>query len=342
MAMEPAMPDPAEPRIAPLPRNLLDALVAGGFDPARLARQAGLDPALLEGGLTFPEADRFFCAAWNAAGDPTVGLTAGSMIRPERFGIVGIAAMSCPTYEAAIERKARYWRLIWGDPYHLVRRGDEVAAVLMPAGPERPYTQAKIDMELASLLAFGRLFTGAAITPRRLTMCQPAPAWRRRYEEVFGCPVLFSQPENSLVLALEDVRRPLISRNAEVAQLTASGAEAALDRLPSDGVRLRAARAIEKLLQGEEPTLALVASELCMSERSLQRKLAAEGLRFTDLLDECRGEAAKRHLAQGPATADEVAFLLGFATPSSFFRAFKRWTGQTPEGWRRQARGVAA
>jgi AraC-like DNA-binding protein len=212
----------------------------------------------------------------------------------------------------------------------------------MPAGPDRPYTQAKLDMELASLLAFGRRFTGAAIVPRRLTLCRPAPSWRGRYEETFGCEVRFAQAENALVFLRSDLERPLLSRNAEVSELMAGGAEAALQRARAEGLQLRAGRVIDRLLQGDEPTLAVVARELCMSERSLQRKLAAEQLRFTDLLDERRRAAAQRHLAQGAATADEVAFLLGFATPSSFFRAFKRWTGLTPEGWRRQSRAAAA
>ena len=266
-------------------------------------------------------------ASWETLGEPSVTMPS--------------AAMSSPTFGTAIERKARYWRLVWGDPYVVRYSGDEAAAVLTPVGPTRPYTQAKIDMELASLLAFGRRFTGAHIVPRRLTLTLIAPAWRARYEDVFGCEVRFSAAENALVFARSDLERPLLSRNAEVAELMAGGAEAALGRVRAEGVQLRAGRVIDRLLQGDEPTLAGVAAELCMSERSLQRKLAAEQLSFTDLLDARRKAAAERYLAAGGATADEVAFLLGFATPSSFFRAFKRWTGLTPEGWRRQARPAA-
>ena len=332
----------AEPRIAPVPRNLLDALRAAGVDPVALAESLGLVPASLEAGLGVMEADRFFVAAWEAVADPTIGLTAGCMIQPERFGIVGLAAMASPTFGAAIERKARYWRLIWGDAYEVRRQGDEAAAVLVPTGPHRPYTQAKVDMELASLLAFGRRFTGRAIAPLRLELAQAAPAWKDRYREVFGCPVAFGQSENALVFSAADLALPLVSHNPEVAALMDGGAEAALARLGDAPLRDRVGAVVDRMLQGDEPTLAAAATQLHMSARTLQRLLAQEDLRFTDVLDERRRVAAERHLDGGRATAEEVAFLLGFATPSSFFRAFKRWTGTTPDAWRKKARAGRA
>lgn len=321
--------------MAPLPRNLLDALQAAGVDPQRLAARLGIAPQALEVGVTFPEADGFFCAAWDAVADPAIGLKAGCQLRPERFGVVGIAAMSSPTFGAAMERKARYWRLIWGDAYQVRLRGDEAAAVLMPAGPPRPYTQAKVDMELASLLTFGRRFTGQPIRPLRLALCQAAPAWRRAYEDVFDCPIQFGGAENALVFARHDLELPLLSRNAEVEALVAGGAEAALARLQAPSLRQHVGLVIDRMLKGDEPSLQAAARQMHRSARTLQRQLAQERLRFTDVLDERRQAAAERYLAAGSGTSEEVAFLLGFSTSSSFFRAFKRWTGQTPEAWRR-------
>ena len=326
---------PAETAVATLPRTLLDALQAAGVDMPALATRLGLSPASLETGLTFIEADRFLSAAWDAVADPCIGLKAGSSLQPERFGVVGIAAMSSADFGTAVQRKARYWRLIWGDTYEVRLGKAEAAAVLTPTGPVRPYSQAKVDMELASLLAFGRKFTGQPIVPVRLTLCQPPPEWRQRYADVFGCPVHFSSAENSLVFAREDFALPLLSRNAAVAALMAGGAEAALARLGDGAMRSQVGLVIDLMLEGDEPTLTAVAQRMHRSVRTLQRQMADEKIRFTDVLDERRRSAGERYLGQSAATAQEVAFLLGFSTPSSFFRAFKRWTGQTPEEWRR-------
>lgn len=79
-----------------------------------------------------------------------------------------------------------------------------------------------------------------------------------------------------------------------------------------------------------------MAQRLHQSERSLQRRLAAEGCRFAELLDQVRRELAQRYIADPRLALGEVAYLLGFAEPSPFHRAFRRWTGMTPTAARRQ------
>lgn len=308
---------------------------AAGLDPHQLCQTLGISPALLDTGMSLEDSDRFLCCAWDALDDPCIGLLAGSNIQPERFGIVGLAAMSSPDFGTALQRKARYWRLVWGDPYEVRLSANEAAAVLTPIGPVRPYTQAKVDMELASLVAFGRRFTGQHIAPVRLTLTIPAPAWRSCYESTFGCPVYFSHVENSVVFTRHDVALPLVSHNEAVAVLMNDGAEAALARLGDVSVRSQVEQAIDHMLQGGEPSLQVIAKRMHRSERTLQRQMAQEKIRFTDVLDQRRRLLAQRYLQSSKATTHEVAFLLGFATPSSFFRAFKRWTGLPPDEWRR-------
>lgn len=72
-----------------------------------------------------------------------------------------------------------------------------------------------------------------------------------------------------------------------------------------------------------------------MSPRTLQRRLGEHGVVFNDLLDTMRFAVARSYLAQGDIAGTEVAYLLGFAEQSSFNRAFKRWSGQTPTEYRR-------
>jgi len=67
-----------------------------------------------------------------------------------------------------------------------------------------------------------------------------------------------------------------------------------------------------------------------MSERSLQRRLAEESVRFEALTDDVRREMAARYLADRKVAIAEIAYLLGYSEPSAFHRAFKRWTGSTP------------
>jgi len=72
-----------------------------------------------------------------------------------------------------------------------------------------------------------------------------------------------------------------------------------------------------------------------MSKRTLQRRLEAEGASFRALLNASRENLARHYLRNTTLSGGEIAFLLGFEDPNSFYRAFQGWTGQTPEGVRR-------
>jgi AraC-like DNA-binding protein len=330
------LPDaPTDAGTAPLPKNLLDAMADAGVDPAAIAGGIGLDAQRLEAGLSRVDADRFLCAAWNALGDPSFGLRAGVLVRPERLGVSGLAAMTSPSFGVALERKARYNRLVWGDAYE-VRSDATAVTVTVVAGDEsRPYGAAKIDMELASLLAFGRHFSGVAITPLGVCLRQAEPAYHERYAVVFGCPVVFDAPVNSIRFRAQDAALKLLSANGQVGGWLESAAESALTQLDATGLAARVRLELGRLLHDGEPTLAQMASTLCLSERTLQRRLTAEGLSFSRLLDDLRSESAQSKLGRGHSNVPELAYLLGFADANSFYRAFRRWTGTTPELFRR-------
>ena len=93
-----------------------------------------------------------------------------------------------------------------------------------------------------------------------------------------------------------------------------------------------------RLLSGRRPDIGEVARELGVTTRTLQRRISVEGQTFRALLTETRRSLARAHLLQPSLGLDEVAFLLGFEDGNSFFRAFRRWEGQTPGAWRTNAR----
>lgn len=77
-----------------------------------------------------------------------------------------------------------------------------------------------------------------------------------------------------------------------------------------------------------------VARALELSVRSLRRRLAAEGKAYDDVLHEALAIVAKHFLRDPSRTIREIAYEMGFSDPSTFHRAFKRWTGTTPNAFR--------
>lgn len=103
-------------------------------------------------------------------------------------------------------------------------------------------------------------------------------------------------------------------------------------RFPQDGMTRLWQRAVA--LSGN-PAIGLnMAQALLLSQRTLQRRLQEEGTSYQQLLDDTRRELAEQYLGQVDLTLLEVAYLLGFADPSNFFRAFRRWFGETPGEYR--------
>jgi AraC-like DNA-binding protein len=324
-----------EALVTTLPKNLIDAIADAGLDLGEAAREADFEPAALESGLTFAQAERFIAVAWRRLDDPAFGLRAGCVLRPERYGISGLTAMASPTFGTALQRKARYNRLVWGDSYRIRQDAQEFTVLTETPDESKPWGYSKVDMEFASLVTFGRRFTAVDIAPLKLALRRPEPSFKALYEEVFRCPIAFAQPANSICFSQVDAKLPLISADHRAAEWLEFGAKAALERMDDSGVTPKVRAQLERMLQGDEPTLAVVASELCMSERTLQRRLSAEGQTFRRVLDEMRRDVAQRSLAAGKRNVPELAYLLGFEDSNSFYRSFRRWTGTTPESFRR-------
>ena len=80
------------------------------------------------------------------------------------------------------------------------------------------------------------------------------------------------------------------------------------------------------------------ASEACrilgLSERTLYRRLTAQGLTFGQMVDQVREQRAIYLLDNTRMSIEAVAEALGFAETASFSRAFKRWKGTAPQRFR--------
>lgn len=322
--------------IVPFSGNFLDALQAGGIDLASVAREVGATIGQLEAGVSAATADAFTARAFDEIDDPCFGLLAGQRMDPERFGIVGFLAMTSATLGEAFHQLCRFSRLNWWDVCHMTEQDETATIHLYPMIAGRSYTHAKLEMGLAGLVTFAQRFTRLPIEPVSAKVSRPRPACSALYEEILQCPVKFCD-EDSITFRRADLSRRLVSANAPLCTVLEQQADAAFTRMVGTGFLDKVRVVVQRVMRVQDPSVSAVAGELAMSIRTLQRRLADEGVRFNDLVDDIRREAAERYLGAGKISMIEVAFLLGFADPNSFYRAFKRWTGTTPMAYRQSA-----
>ena len=109
------------------------------------------------------------------------------------------------------------------------------------------------------------------------------------------------------------------------------------NQLPEDRLEQQVRTAVTQSHSEGTPRITDVASRMGMSSRTLQRRLAAEGHVFGNLVESARRDLAEGLLRRTEYSLAEVAFLTGYAEQSTFSRAFKRWNGRTPAEYRRSA-----
>ncbi len=146
------------------------------------------------------------------------------------------------------------------------------------------------------------------------------------FARVLGCDLSVGEPWNGLIVPLESWRLPLRRRDSLLRQLLETQADQILARLPRrTGVAEQVQRALAADLSAATSRIDTFARQLAMSGRTLQRRLANEGVSFQQLLDAARKEAAGRYLTEATLAICEVAYLVGYSEPAAFHRAFRRW-----------------
>ena len=151
-----------------------------------------------------------------------------------------------------------------------------------------------------------------------------------------GTKVEFGADADEFALNVDARELPLVHADPHLNDLLLKYCEAALAERGGDTsqLRTRVENAISSLLPHGRVLVEDIARSLGMSERTLARKLADEGLNFTEILQQLRRDLAVRYLEDRKLHISKIAWLLGFHEVSAFTHAFKRWTGKTPKQMR--------
>jgi AraC-like DNA-binding protein len=276
---------------------------------------------------------------WNRAsavtGDDHLGIHLAEAAPVESFELHAYALLSSPTLRDAYRRACRYQRLIH-EATDLQFEDLPRAAVLrhaLPGGISVPRHPAEF---LATLwLRFGNLLTGTLWKPDAVHFAHAAPRDTTEHERVFGSRVQFSSGRTAMQICDAVLDASNARSDPGLVKVLDRYALSLLGDVPSSitlGSRVRAI--LVESLGSECPTADTVAKRLNMSVRTLHRALRGESSGYREILEQFRRERAAALLAQRQCSIAEVGFVLGFSELSSFYRAFRRWTGKTPAEYR--------
>jgi len=310
-------------------KGIAEMLVTEGIDARALFAGAGIDFAALDAsGARLPteKISRLWELAAERSGDPAIGLAQHRVAKPAAFDVVGYTMMSCANLLDGFERLVRYL-LILSDALTMILNEERGAyrVTFELFGGERPVPRQRIEFILVTVLTFCRWLAGREVQLLAVEFAYPEPGDRAPYREAFGCPLIFDATSNSLLFSLAELKQPLPTSNPVLAELHERFAGDFLRNFDRAQTSHRVREVIVRLLPDGEPRRDEAASELGMSERTLQRRLEGEATSFIKLLDDTRRELAEQYLGRLHLSLAQAAYLLGFADQSSFFRACKRW-----------------
>jgi AraC-like DNA-binding protein len=309
-----------DPRVAPDSLRWLEQLDADERVPASTINQV-------------------LAAAETFTGDPCLGLKAAREMSFGDAGALDYAIGSAENLGAALSVLGRYMRLI-SDPLRITLEQREESA-LVRLESTVPLPRSAMDFALAGLLwNHAGAWPEEAVRALHVWFPYAAPRDPQEHRLTLGQAQLhFNAAFLGFGFPARCLAAPLRTTDANLHEILSRHAEREIAALPRPLELVERVREliIAELPKGDANAFGL-ASELQMSRRTLNRRLEQQGTSVRVLLDEVRKQLSLRYLTQD-VSIPEIALLTGFSEAAAFYRAFRRWTDQTPAEYRRTRRG---
>lgn len=277
-----------------------------------------------------------FQLAAERTGDEFFGLRLGATVDPRNMGLLAYLVTNGPTLQVALNDLQTCIRLFCDGAdmrLNVANRRASLICRLSPSGgtKERQF----VEWFMALIVAGLRRMIGAEWSPSEVSFQHSRPDDISTYTRCLGPEVIFDRPATAVVIDprhlndrprdADDRLYPILKAQAEAVL----GSGSATDDL----VKSLRAFVVRSLVKGY-PAIEDAAREVGVSVRTLQRRLSALGTDYSRLVDDIRRDLAQQYLADESRSFKEIAHLLGYSQPSAFNRAWRRWTGSTPQEFR--------
>jgi AraC-like DNA-binding protein len=304
-----------------------------GEPPERLARRARMPSLNGPGRTPLPALHRLWEQLTREERHPLPALVAGALPL-DRLGPFGFAILTAPSGHAALSLAAKTFPLINAGVALELRDGPRKILRLRAPRPQSVGAAASEEAILSHFAVGLHSATGARA--RVLRFRHSAPNYARALAERLEIALEWDSEATELEIEAAQLDVSPRLANAETHQILRLHLEEELALLSAPrGLGERVRQAIEERLEAR-PIARQAAQAAGTSERTLRRRLAAEGTRFRQLRDGARRTQAEALLADPQRSITDVALELGFSDASSFARAYRRWHGESPAETRRR------
>ena len=327
-----------------LTRLAIERLKGAGVLVAPILARVGLTPELVadpDEQLSVRSQIALLAEAAIALKDDCLGFTLACDHDPREIGLLYYVMASSRTLGEALKRLARYSQVTNEALVFGYREENSLVISLSYSGVPRHSDRHQIEFCMFAAVRICRMLTGQKLVPQYFSIAHYRSGPAAEMARFAGTHVEFGAEKDEFALRLDSREIPLIHADNRLNDLLMKYCEAVLAgrKGNSSHLRSRVENAISSLLPHGRVLLGDIARTLAMSERTLGRKLADEGLNFTEILQQLRHDLAVRYLDDRKLHVSKIAWLLGFHDVSAFTHAFKRWTGKAPSRTRAAGAG---
>jgi len=319
-------------------RALLDAAATLGIETGRALAEANVERSRIDddlGRITYPEVYAVVRALEVQGGDTSVALATAE--RAMHLGLIETLVTTCPTLRDASRLTTEMMRLIADGTTLSLREAPRESVYELTPHLGHPMPGMMAELSLALIVRICRKLLNRELRVSEVRFVHARTKDASRLEAFFGCPVRFEAPAIELAFPTIYLDLPVVApppaRDEERVQ-EAEKARRIVAGLPDasilSAVRAQIASHVER---GVDVQIGQVARALGLLPRTLQRRLAAAGTTFQTELDALRRELGMER-ALVAKSVSELAASLGFRDVSAFCRAFRRWTGESPQRYR--------
>ena len=319
-------------------RLVSTALRTGGIAPKPLLEQAGLTLAQIDD----PKARvpvqgqiRLLELASRALDDDLLGFHLARSCELRELGLVYYVLASSEVLADALQKAARYGRIVNEGVRLRIRETREIGIGIEYVNVERCDDRQHIDFWLTIILRLVRELSNRRLAPSHVRVIDRGRKVPAEFRSFLGCAIDFAAGVDEVAFPRAIGHMPVVGADTYLNDLLTRYCEEALTQRQHARIvplRTEIENAIAPLLPHGTATAREIARRLGLSHRTLARRLADEGLSFTQVLHELKLDLAKRYL-RDDLPVSRIAWLLGYQEVSAFTHAFKRWTGKSPRQW---------
>ena len=319
----------------------LEGVRARGLDGEVLLLEAGIHPNLLNAPQARVSAAHYG-ALWRliaeTLGDELFGLDS-RRVKVGSFAMLCRAVIHCATLERALNRGLRFYDLLLDDVIIVLLRDGTAAKLTLHERSARRSSAQRIFAHEGLLIVLHGLacwLVGRRIPITLAEFGYPEPAHSVEYRTRFSARLAFGRPSTSITFDACYLDLPVVQDEQSVKEFLRAIPENILVKYKNtNGLTAKIRARLRQALPDELPDLETLACELHTTPATLRRRLQDEGETYQSIKDQLRRDLAITYLSRSERSVMDIALELGFAEPSAFHRAFKKWTGASPGKHRR-------